>query len=220
MSEPTDYAGNSKKDKGEVPAPDTKGLTQVTSGKVVERKKGVGERLKEAFIVADWKTTSHYVFWGVLIPAAKNMLWDIYLKGGYRTLYGQDSPGVPPTGLPGQHGQQTHITYNTQVKRNVPWATPQRPMDPRFLQPGVVTAAPTPSYDYILPTPAEAQRVLTMLSDTVDTYGVATVADLHTLLGIQSPHTDHKWGWENLAAAKAYQTKEGWALDLPAPIPV
>lgn len=218
---PTDYQGNSKKDKGEVPPPD-KGLTQVTSGKVIERKPSVGSRLKQAFIVADWRSTSQYVFWQVLLPAAKNMLWDVYLKSGYRTFYGQDTPGgAPPSGMPGLHGQQTHITYNNIPRRNLPWQSPQRPPDPRFSQqPGVIQAVPVSSYDYILPTQGEAQRVLTMLNDTVETYGVATVFDLHTLLGLQAPHTDNKWGWENLAAAKAYQTRDGWVLDLPAPIPV
>lgn len=214
-----DYAGNSKKERGEVPGPAEKQLQKVVTGEVIERKKSLGIKIKEAFIAADWKSTGEYVFWQVLLPAAKNTLWDMGSKAWSRTLYGQDSVGgIPGAGRPGLHGQQTHITYNQPVNR-IPWQTPQRPADPR-LSPGVVAAVPEPAYNYVVSSQAEAQRILTMLQDTTEVYTVATVADLHTLLGIRVEHTDHTWGWESLAGARAYQVRQGWVLDLPAPKPV
>lgn len=217
---PTDYTPNSKKSRGEVPGPTEKNLEKVVTGEVLERKKSLGIKIKEAFIAADYKSTGSYVFWNVMLPAAKNMLWDMGTKAWSRTLYGQDSlggmPGAPRGGL---HGQSTHIQYNAPVQR-LPWQTPQTPMDPRLMQQGQVMAVPQPMYEYIVSTQAEAQRILSMLQDTTETYTVATVADLHTLLGRRVEHTDHTWGWESLAGARAYQTRQGWALDFPAPKPV
>jgi hypothetical protein len=214
-----DYTGNSKKGKGEVPGPEEKNLEKVVAGPVVERKKSLGTKLKEAFIAADYKSTGNYVFWQVMLPAAKNMLWDMGTKAWSRTLYGQDSVGgVPGAPRPGLHGQQTHIQYNQPVQR-LPWQTPQRPSDPR-LSPTQPMAVAQPAVDYIVSSQAEAQRILTMLQDTTEVYTVATVADLHTLLGIQVLHTDHTWGWETMAGARAYQVRQGWALELPPPKPV
>lgn len=213
-----DYTGNTKKERGLVPGPAEKNLEKVVTGEVIERKKGLGMKIKEAFIAADYKSTGNYVFWNVMLPAAKNMLWDMGTKAWSRTLYGQDfgGPGVPRGGL---HGQQTHIQYNQPVQR-LPWQTPQQPMDPRLAQQIQAMAVPQPMYDYIVSSQAEAQRILTMLQDTTEVYTVATVADLHTLLGRRVDHTDHTWGWESLAGARAYQTRQGWALDFPAPKPV
>ena len=214
-----DYAGNAKKTRGEVPGPEEKHLEKVVTGQVVERKKSLGVKIKEAFIAADWKSTGEYVFWQVMLPEAKNMLWEMGSKAWSRNLYGLDHMGgLPGVGRPGLHGQQTHITYNQPVNR-IPWQSPQRPQDPRFQQAQAI-AVPQPSFDYIVSTQAEAQRILTMLQDTTEVYTVATVADLHTLLGITVQHTDHTWGWETLAGARAYQVRQGWVLDLPAPKPV
>lgn len=213
-----DYTGNTKKDRGEVPGPIEKNLEKVVTGEVIERKKSLGVKLKEAFIAADYKSTGNYVFWQVMLPAAKNMLWDMGTKAWSRTLYGQDSVGGALNARPGLHGQQTHISYNQPVQR-LPWQSPQRPQDPRFQQ-NQAMAVPQPAYDYIVSSQAEAQRILTMLQDTTETYTVATVADLHTLLGMQIQHTDHTWGWESLAGARAYQVRQGWVLDLPTPKPV
>jgi hypothetical protein len=217
----TDYTGNSKKVTGQVPGPAVdKNLQKVVTGEVVERKKSLGAKLKEAFIAADYKSTSQYVFWQVMLPAAKNMIWDMGTKAFSRTLYGQDTMGgIPGAPRPGLHGQQTHIQYNQPVQR-LPWQTPQRPADPRFAQQGAFVVQ-QPVYDYVVSSQTEAQRILTMLQDTTETYTVATVADLHTLLGRPVDNfTDHNWGWESLAGARAYQTRQGWALEFPPPKPV
>ena len=215
-----DYTGNSKKDKGAVPGPAEKNLEKVVTGEVLERKKGLGLKIKEAFIAADYKSTGNYIFWNVMLPAAKNMLWDMGSKAWSRTLYGQESiGGVPGPPRGGLHGQQTHIQYNQPVQR-LPWQTPQTPMDPRLAQQAMAMAVATPTYEYIVSSQAEAQRILTMLQDTTEVYTVATVADLHTLLGRRVEHTDHTWGWESLAGARAYQDRHGWVLDFPAPKPV
>lgn len=218
----TDYQANSKASKGQVPGPHEKNLEAVVTGVVTEMKPTIARKLKDSFIAADWKSTGTYVFWNVMLPAAKNMLWDVWNRAGYRTFYGQD-PGtgmLPPGARPGLHGQQTHITYNQQVQRaGVPWQMTQRPQDPR-LAPNQIVVGGVPSFTYIVSNEVDARRVLSMLQDTTETYGVATVADLHTLLARPVQHTDHTWGWESVAGARAYQTREGFVIDLPNPSPV
>jgi hypothetical protein len=57
--------------------------------------------------------------------------------------------------------------------------------------------------------------VLERLSDIIEQYAVASLADLHELAGIPTTHVDNKWGWESLRFAEIRQIREGYLLDLP-----
>jgi hypothetical protein len=47
------------------------------------------------------------------------------------------------------------------------------------------------------------------------------VADLYELTGLESNHTDMKWGWTQLRGAKAVRLRTGgFLLDLPEPQPL
>jgi hypothetical protein len=67
---------------------------------------------------------------------------------------------------------------------------------------------------------AEAEEVIDRLFDVVSRYGSASVADLYELVGLDSTHTDHKWGWEELTGAGVSRIRGGYLLDLPEPEPL
>jgi len=42
----------------------------------------------------------------------------------------------------------------------------------------------------------------------------------YELVGLDSTHTDHKWGWEELTGAGVSRIRGGYLLDLPEPEPL
>lgn len=72
----------------------------------------------------------------------------------------------------------------------------------------------------ILATRSEAELVLERLGDIIDKFEVASVGDLHDLLGLPQTHVDQKWGWTYVGDASIRQVREGYLLDLPLAAPI
>lgn len=66
----------------------------------------------------------------------------------------------------------------------------------------------------------EAELVIERLSDILENYDVASVADLYDLVGLPTTYIDNKWGWTNLAYANVRQVREGYLIDLPQAEPI
>jgi hypothetical protein len=75
--------------------------------------------------------------------------------------------------------------------------------------------------ELIIPSRQEAEEVIERMFDILSRYGAVSVADLYELTGVQSSHTDMKWGWAELRGAKAVRLRQGgFLLDLPEPEPL
>jgi hypothetical protein len=75
--------------------------------------------------------------------------------------------------------------------------------------------------EIILESRAEAELVLEKLTDLIEQYDVATVADLYELVGISSSHVDQKWGWDDIRDSGAERVRGGgYLLSLPKTKPV
>lgn len=82
---------------------------------------------------------------------------------------------------------------------------------------------PVQGYSYdevILQSRGDAEEVLSQLNDMIDTYSIASVADLYDLVGITGNYTDNRYGWTNLANADVVRTRDGYMLKLPRAIPI
>ena len=66
----------------------------------------------------------------------------------------------------------------------------------------------------------EAENIIDRLSDLIENYDTATVADLYDLAGITSNFTDDRWGWYTLEGASVSHLREGYLLNLPKPVPI
>lgn len=77
-----------------------------------------------------------------------------------------------------------------------------------------------PIESIVLSTGDEAAEVLKVLWDMGKTFGSVSVGDLYNVVGVESAHTDHKWGWKFLSAANSSikLTDEGYEIVLPTPI--
>ena len=196
-----DYPPNSKT------KPEKK-VERVTSAEAVRRKKSLGKQFKETFIGGNAKSAGHYVFFGVLIPAAKDAIADAGREMIERIIFGESrSKRRGPVAGPGGY-----MSYDQLKGRD-------RPPMPRQ-----ISKRARSRHDFgeiVLESRAEAEEVLDSLYDLLSRYDAATVADLYVLTGLASTHTDHKWGWTDLRGASVSRLRnQGYLLDLPDPEPL
>lgn len=203
-----DYQSNSKrsKDTSDIPK---KNIERVVA-EVIIPKKSIGRKIHDLFIASNFKTAAKYVALSVLLPAAKNMLFESVNKGSEQLIYGDAS--VRRRGP----GQGSYTTYNSPVNRafggspihHAPVISP----DPRVPRLGRT--------DFLLSTREEAETVLENMYDLISTYEIASVADLNELVGLPTTHVDNKWGWANLSGTQIRQIREGFLIDLPPAEPI
>jgi len=58
----------------------------------------------------------------------------------------------------------------------------------------------------------DAEKVLKALREIVDTFGAATVQDLHDLCGMPSTYSDQKKGWTSVNSARISITDDDTVL--------
>ena len=201
-----DYPGNSKK--GQEPETPRTPLPRIVTGEVTRKKEGMAGKFFHSFLSEDTPTVLQYVVMEVLLPAAKNTISDVVSQGIERMLFGDSRPRARMGGRPGY----------TNYSGTGP-ASPGRPADPR---PALSRQARANHEfdDIIIATRAEAEDVLERLRDLINSYQVATVADLYDLVGLTGEFTDNKWGWTDLRSASIRVIRGGYLLDLPRTDPI
>ena len=58
------------------------------------------------------------------------------------------------------------------------------------------------------------------MDELIETYGVASVADLYDLVGLRCEYTDNKYGWNNLRNAEPIRVRDGYMLKMPKALPI
>lgn len=206
------YPGNSHKAKGKVietekPVEEKPKVKQVTSGAVVQRKKGLGRKVAETFAGDDAHSVGNYILFDVILPAAKAMISDAASQGVERLLFGEASRSRTRT------AGGSHTSYNrmyTPNREDRPSNGPSRNMSHR-------ARANHDFNEIVLEDRGEAEDVLDCLGDLISTYDVASVADLYELVGITGNFTDDKYGWSSIAGASVSRVRAGYLLNLPRP---
>lgn len=202
-----DYPPNSRKTQDG--PPEKEKIERVTTADPIQRKKPLGKRFKETFISGDAKTAVNYVFFSVLLPAAKDALVEAGSQGMEKLVFGESRRRHGPSS-----GPMGHIAYNrmTSGGRPSPMGRPQMSRRARS------------QHDFdeiVLSSRQEAEDVLDRMFDLVSKYDAATVADLYELVGLKSDHTDHKWGWTDLRGASVTRLRgDQYLLDLNEPEPL
>lgn len=200
-----DYQGNSKKAKE--PKEAKKEIEKVVVGEVIIKKKSLGQKIKDTFVEADFKSVMRYVVSDVLIPAARNMIVDASTKGVERMMYGDRAYQRRGSGGP-------RITYNSPINRD--YRSP-------LTRPPSQLGSPHPRAgrnDFILASKEEASLVLERMNDILEMYEVVSVADLNELVGFPTSFVDQKWGWVYLGDTQIRQVREGFMIDLPPAEPI
>lgn len=202
------FPPNSKK--AETRAAEPKKIERVTSVNAVRRRKPLGTRFSHVFFGGDARGALEYTFTHVLIPQAQEMFLDAWTSVMEKRIYGDSRPkryrGAAPTSGPGGY-----VAYNVKPQRG-----DDRPPMGKMLSRG--SRARHDFGDIIINSRQEAEEVIDRLYDLVDKYDNASVADLYELTGLESTHTDFKWGWTDLRGARVGRTRQGgYILELPEP---
>lgn len=187
-----------------------KKVERVTSDSAVRRRKSLGKQFSHTFFGGDARSAFEYMVGSVLVPAAKEAIVEAASSGFERLVYGDRRPkryrGGPPSGPTG------YISYNRMGQ-------PTR--DDRPPLPAMLARKTRSRHDFddiIINSRTEAEEVIDRLFDLISKYESATVADLYELTGLESSHTDHKWGWRDLRGATVGRVRGGgFLLELPEP---
>lgn len=209
-----DYTGNADKEKAVAEDKPEKVVEKIVETKVIVKKKGIGQKIKNLFAEADFRGVVHYVAVDVLIPAARNMIVDGATEGIHRIIYGERRG---PRSMYGGGPSGPRISYSTPVNRSgSPLSRHAPPQSERL---GARMSRHIRD-DFILVSRSEADLVLERLGDIIDSYQVASVADLKDLMGVPSTHVDQKWGWTFVGDAAVRQVRDGFIIDLPPEEPL
>lgn len=181
-----------------------KKVERLTKGRVVKRKKSLGKKFAESFVGEEVGSVSDYIVNDILIPAAKNTILDMVagvtgiFKDGIETMFfGSASPRRT-----GYNGRPTVINYSgisTGRERSRP----------------SINRTTHSVDDIVLASKGEAEEVLSALVDLTIDYGMASVADLYDMVGVNGSFTDHKYGWTDLSNASTSRVRDGYLLNLP-----
>ena len=210
-----DYASNSKSKKV-AETPDRPEQTKIVSGRVVERKKSLGSKVKDQFVGEDAKSVWAHLLFDVIVPSTKNLLYDMVVEGARRKLYGGAGPSRPLTGRFAQ--QNAPVNYSAYSTSNTPGRVSAP--DPAGNAQRDLARQKRSMADFsgvILETREEGLMVLDRLTDLIEEFGAAQVVDFYAMVGIPRDFTDVKYGWTSLAQAQVRQIPEGFLLDLPRP---
>lgn len=211
------YGTNSNKSKQQKPAdekPPVKKIEKVIQGEAVQRKKGIGRKIRDTFAGDDMHSVGNFILFDVIAPAVKTMISDAISQGVERTLFGESSSRSRRTSIPVSNRYSPYTSYSkSSVVGRAGEADGPRTLSSR--------ARATHDFDEIvLATRGEAQLVLDTLAEAISQYDVATVSDLLDMVGIAGSFTDEKWGWTDLRGAGVQRVREGYLLNLPKPVPL
>jgi len=195
------YPGNSHKKRD-------KNVEKVISGEAIQRKPTMSKKFKEAMTGDDTQSVVSYIFFDVIIPAAKTMLADATSQFIERILFGETRRS--------SGGRQGYTSYNKMYGQRSS-REPNRSDRPEISNRGRATHN---FGEVVLRTRGEAEHVLDSLIALIDEYSVATVSDLYDLVGITGNFTDDKWGWYDLRGSNVSRVREGYLINLPQTQPI
>lgn len=198
------YPGNSHKSKDvKKTAPtDEKKIQKRVSKPAKTKKKGELRKIAEEFIVDDVKNIKTYVITDVLIPTIKETIWDIltntldmFLFNGTKDhrKRGKSSPKI---------SYRDYYDSKNDRGRNYE-------IRDRF------------DYDDLeFDSRGEADAVLTGMLETIDQYGVVSVADMYDMADVTAPYTGNRYGWTSLRNAEVVRVRNAYIIKLPKAKPI
>lgn len=171
-------------------------VDKVVKGEVVQTKKNKIQKVAETFFGGDLRDVASYVVRDVMIPAAKDMLYDTVSQGFSRLLFGE----VRPRNTSSNRGYTSYssISRDRNARRNEVAVRNRNDFD-----------------DVTFRDRRDAEAVMDTLRDTIDHYGQCSVADLLKASGISPRYTDYDIGWTDLARATIARYRDGYVLNMP-----
>lgn len=216
-----DFPPNSRKAKERSGPPpqtpeDRPKIERVTSATAVQRKRGLGRRVKDTFISGSAKDTANHMFADIIIPEIQDMFLEAFQSGLERLIKGES---------PSRNGRSPASSgYPGAVGPRVNYQAMSRPQSQQTTATRMLSRRSRSTHDFgelIIETHREARDVIEQMYEILDRLGSVSVADLYVMTDIESSHVDMRWGWTSLKGTRAVRNRDGrYLLDLPEPIPL
>lgn len=176
-------------------------VEKIVTGGVRTKKKSELSKFKDVFIAEDMENIKNYILMDVLVPAFKKAVSDIVRNGIDMLLYGE-------VGSDKRSSTSSKVSYRSYYDRNNDRSSNHR-------------AKTAYGYDdIVLDSRGEAEEVLDKLEELIETFKIASVADLYDLVGISCDYTANNYGWTSLRSASVVRVRDGYLLKLPKAMPL
>ncbi len=170
--------------------------TAITSGKI-RTKKASGGFAKEV------RNIGNSLFEEIVVPAIKSAIVDFFSNGVNMAMFGSGS---------NTRRRDGRRPYNRMYSGNSRRASPRRRGSRRAPE-----RTEDVMEDIFFDDREDAKLVLGRMMELIGDYGVATIGDLYSLVGMASNYTHERWGWENINDSRVHYTSEGYLVDFPEP---
>jgi len=187
-----------------------KRVTQITRGKVVQRKKPLYKKFFEAFRPEDGQGFVEYTLLEVIVPGFKDLVADAS-TGAIENALGV---GHSSRGRRRRRSGGGYTSYNSMGNAR-PHSRRDRDRDDRDDR---RSRSSSDLPELILDSRVEANEVVDTLIELISKYELCTVRDLLGLVGEPHNPTDEDWGWTDLRGARVHRVGGGYLLDLPRPV--
>lgn len=190
------YQGNSYKSrqKRKEETTEKKKVQKVVHGVAKTKKKSGLAKFTDIFISDDIDNVKEYIFYDIMIPAAKKFLSDTVdtiLFGGSRRSGNTLTDRV------------SFRDYNKSYRRDA--GHRERSSNSR----GTFD-------DVVFETRGDAEAVLMGMDELMDTYKVVSISDFNELAGVDGKFTDSNYGWMNISSAKVVPIRGGgYVIKMP-----
>lgn len=202
--------GNTFKDRESAapPKPSREPVEKMIQGDVIIKKPNFFKRFGRSMVADDVGNVGDFVVSDVLVPAMRNLLYDVIVKGAGRTIFGAGQVyrnagrGVPSAAGP---VSSLKTSYHRISEGGEPTTRAVSP----------ASAARHDFREIVLPDRIEAIQVLEYMQARLEMYRSVTVGDFYDALGVTGGFVDRNFGWTDLSSAEIVQTREGFIFDLP-----
>lgn len=198
------YPSNSvsaKAEKKEEPAVEKKEAVVTQPAK--KAKKKFGKKIIDAFFPERTTDLKEYLVCDVVIPAVKAATWDLFTKGLNILLYDK-TDGVRPGGGSSNFEQSNYLRYWTGTGSKAKAAQVARAVN-----------KPYGCEDALLVSKNDCLKVLACLQQTIDEFGMVSVAEYNERVGFPTTTVDRNYGWFDIQRADWTETRDGFVLHMP-----
>lgn len=169
---------------------------------VSKKKKGLGDKVSETFLVSDIKSVFSEMIFEVVIPSVKDAISELVRGTVDGMLFGGTRRG------PSRRDRsftKPYVSYRDSYD--------DRHRDIRDRRRPAASLVD----DLTFSSRADAEDVRAAMLELIDEYQVASVKDLYSYAGLKSDFTMEKYGWYDLSDSTIRRVPEGWLLSLPKP---
>ena len=181
---------------------------KVVSNKVITRKQPLSRKILKTFVGQDVVDVKGYLINEMIVPSLKNFVCDVMQDIPQMLLFGDTRRSRDPRARGGSYVSYDRFYSGGKDRRD----RRDNRGEPR------VRSLTRYTDEIILTTRGECEKIIFDLSDRIEDYGQATIADLNDMIGKTGEFTDCYWGWADRSAMRSASFKrvrEGWLLLLP-----